>query len=188
MVNHHSAHFPLQDLKPGNLAVNQDCELKVCTVKDYSWISSCDLSNKYTTHRVFCSGVIPSASVEDLGLWLGPQRRCWDDGLRGDPLVPGSWGHSELDALHPDWQENCSCYIFPAAVLPFVSVMCRTVCAVRAAAILILLTGLYFFPFQLWFGWCVMSQQFVTVYLCLVCTASAGVWAFFNKPRFPRSF
>lgn len=111
-VNHHSAHFPLQDLKPGNLAVNQDCELKVCTVKDYGWMSSRDLSNNHTTHRVSYSGVIPSASVEDLGLWLGPQRRCWDDGLRGDPLVPGSWGHSELDALHPDWQENCSCSIF----------------------------------------------------------------------------
>uniref|UniRef100_A0A3Q4BJ58 mitogen-activated protein kinase n=1 Tax=Mola mola TaxID=94237 RepID=A0A3Q4BJ58_MOLML len=27
--NHHSAHFLLQDLKPGNLAVNQDCELKI---------------------------------------------------------------------------------------------------------------------------------------------------------------
>lgn len=99
-------------------------------------------------HRVSYSGVIPSASVEDLGLWLGPQRRCWDDGLRGDPLVPGSWGHSELDALHPDWQENCSCYIFPAAVLAVVSVMCRTVCAVRAAALLILLTGLFFFGFR----------------------------------------
>lgn len=36
MGNHHSAHFLLQDLKPGNLAVNQDCELKVCTLKDYN--------------------------------------------------------------------------------------------------------------------------------------------------------
>lgn len=35
--NRHSAPFPLQDLKPGNLAVNQDCELKVCTLRHFTW-------------------------------------------------------------------------------------------------------------------------------------------------------
>lgn len=52
------------------------------------------------------------ASVADPGLRAGPQYWRWDDGLRGDTLVPGAWGHSELDALHPDWQDNRSCYIF----------------------------------------------------------------------------
>lgn len=102
-----------------------------------------------TLHRVSCDGVIPSASVEDLGLRLGPQRRRGDDGLRGDPLVPGSRGHSELDALHPDWQEHCSCYIFRTTVLlAVVSVMCQTVCV----AVLILLPGTFFF-FVLFFSW-----------------------------------
>lgn len=33
-----------------------------------------------------------------------------------------------------------------------------------------------FFSCQLWFGWCFMSQPFVTVCLGFVCTASEGVW------------
>lgn len=188
MGNHHSAHFPLQDLKPGNLAVNQDCELKVCTVKDHSWISWHDFSIKYTIHRLSYGDVIPSASVEDLGLRLGPQHRCWDDGLRGDPLVPGSWGHSELDALHPDWQENCSCYIFRTAPLTVVSVMCRTVCAIRAAAVLILLTGLFFCFFFLsavvWMVfWWVSSLLPYTCVSCARRRRECGCSD--NKPRFP---
>lgn len=53
-----------------------------------------------------------SAADADPGLRAGSQYRRWDDGLRGDPLVPGTRGHSELDALHADWQDNHCCYKF----------------------------------------------------------------------------
>lgn len=68
--NHHSSNFLLQDLKPGNLAVNQDCELKVCTVMDYSWISWRYLSIKYMIRRLFRSVVTPLLlfKILDFGL------------------------------------------------------------------------------------------------------------------------
>lgn len=92
--------------------------LYICSLSVHTFgHASNTLSNNILTLQmsVTCSAHVPDcdfASDADPGLWAGSQYWRWDDGLRGDPLVPGAWGHSELDALHPDWQDNRSCYIF----------------------------------------------------------------------------
>lgn len=87
--------FIPQDLKPGNLAINPDCELKVC------W--SCIRYIKTWTHlnfTVFWGGVFfPS----DPGFWPGEAGGCRNDRLRRDPLVSSAWGYPKLDALHTNW-------------------------------------------------------------------------------------
>lgn len=77
----------------------------------FQTINLTDIFCEYTVF-MFQSVICVFAHRADPGLRAGSQYWRWDDRLRGDPLVPGAWGHSELDALHPDWQDNRSCYSF----------------------------------------------------------------------------
>lgn len=101
---------PLQDLKPSNLAVNEDCELKVGVplssaqrqVETQSvWILSFSLSVS------LCFSPSPLLLFSpDLGLWPGAAHRRRDDRLRGHSLVPSPGDHVELDALQHDRSEG----------------------------------------------------------------------------------
>lgn len=81
-----------QDLKPSNVAVNEDCELRVSLT--FTLLPLCCMSweEKKTS---FCP--------TDPWLWLSQADRWWDDGLCGDALVSSTRDHAELDALQPEW-------------------------------------------------------------------------------------
>lgn len=92
----------------------------------------------------------PSLTVSpatDPGLWSGPQHRRRDDGLRGDPLVPGAWGHSQLDALHPDGQDNRSCYFILAPVPAVAALFLWAGCAASCTWVVM---GFCLFVFAAW--------------------------------------
>lgn len=101
----HSLSSP-QDLKPGNLAVNEDCELKVSGLQAQPrggmgpppgspW-KPLPEPPPLSKFLFYLSRAI------DSGFWAGATCRRRDDWLRGDPLVPSPRGDPQLDALQPD--------------------------------------------------------------------------------------
>lgn len=86
----------LQDLKPSNLAVNEDCELRVRLL--FKKRGCCCLIEE----TLSADSPYSCSPTPDPGLWPGTAHRRWDDGLRGHAVVPSTWDHAKLDALQHD--------------------------------------------------------------------------------------
>lgn len=106
-------YYLCQDLKPSNVAVNEDCELRVrlqlYTCKHFPsnrWLAS-------FLKKVSCCTLDPR-------LWTGQTDGRRDDRICGHTLVPSARDHAELDALQP---ERCSAFkvifIYPVVWFPF---------------------------------------------------------------------
>lgn len=85
--------------------MNEDCELKVSGPKEGqpgvgmgpSPVGAPEAALGRSFSQQAASPYIPG--VVDLGFWAGKACRRRDDGLCGDPLVPGPRGDPQLDAL-----------------------------------------------------------------------------------------
>lgn len=100
-----------QDLKPSNVAVNEDCELRVRVRRN---------TRKHFPSSRKLASVLKKASscTLDPRLWTGQTDGRRDDGICGHALVPSARDHAELDALQP---ERCGAFklIFIYPVLWF---------------------------------------------------------------------
>lgn len=91
-----------QDLKPSNLAVNEDCELKV-KEKEKCLISTWRAEqHSLLVPLLYVERMITAACHTDPGFWLGEAHRWWNDRLCCHAVVPSSRDHAELDALQHD--------------------------------------------------------------------------------------
>lgn len=93
-----------QDLKPSNLAVNEDCELKVrkrhCSRRmAYLYVTS---THSLVVTLLYIDSMNTAVCHTDPGFWFGKAHRWWNDRLCRHTVVPSSRNHAELDALQHD--------------------------------------------------------------------------------------
>lgn len=99
-----------QDLKPSNLAVNEDCELKVSkkkkkTLFTKSILSQCDVltsTHSLVVTLLYIDCMYADVCHTDPGFRFGKAHRWWNDRICCHTVVPSSRDYAELDALQHD--------------------------------------------------------------------------------------